>query len=145
MLQSTVDFFNYTTFLENYSEKSGGALYVSQSKIKVLGNISIKNNSASTSGGGAFLYLSSFFCRGNCTFSGNIACKTGGGVHAAATSISIGYSVINEYKISLILANNRAENGGGLYLEANSKLTGTESRYSRYEIGFIQNTAESDS
>ena len=99
VLQNTIDFFNYTTFLENYSEKSGGALYASQSKIKVFGNISIKNNSASKSGGGAFLYLSSFVCRGNCTFSGNTACKTGGGVHAVATSISIGYSVINEYKI----------------------------------------------
>ena len=144
VLQNTIDFFNYTTFLENYSEKSGGVLYASQSKIKVFGNISIKNNSASKSGGGAFLYLSSFVCRGNCTFSGNTTCKTGGGVHAVATSISIGYSVINEYKSSLILANNRAENGGGLYLEANSKLTGTESRSSPYEIGFIQNTAESD-
>ena len=58
--------------------------------------------------------------------------------------MSVKLEVIWYYQTSLILSNNRAEKGGGLYLESNSKLTGTESKYSHYEISIIQNTAETD-
>ena len=143
VIQSTVVFNGNAEFLENYSQKSGGALYASQSKITILGNISVMNNFAN-SGGGAFFYLTTFVCRGNCTFSGNRAYKRGGGIHAIGTLISVSYSGKKDYQTSLILTGNQANKGGGLYLEANSKLTGSESGYSRYEIGFIQNIADSD-
>ena len=60
VLQNALEFSDYTEFTENYSGKSGGTLYISQSKLRVLGNILVINNLASESGGGAFLHLTSF-------------------------------------------------------------------------------------
>ena len=131
--------------LENYSQKSGGALYASQSQVTIAGNLSVMNNIANNkSGGGAFLYMTHFFCRGNCTFSGNRAHQKGGGIYAVGTLISVSYSSKHDYEISLILIGNQAEKGGGLYIQANSKLTGIASGYTGYEIGFIENIATED-
>jgi predicted outer membrane repeat protein len=130
--------------LENYSQKSGGALYASQSEVTIAGNISVINNVANKSGGGAFLYMTHFFCRGNCTFSGNTAYQRGGGIYAVGTLISASYSSKHDYEISLTLIGNRAEEGGGLYLQANSKLTGIANGYTGYEISFIENMATED-
>ena len=144
VIRSTVVFHGNTRFLENSSEKSGGAIYASQSKVTIVGNISITNNLAHKNGGGAFLYLTNFICRGNCTFSENTAYERGGAIYAVGTLISVSYSDENDYEVSLMLIGNEAEKGGGLYFEANSKLTGTASGYSGYDIGFIQNRAKKD-
>ena len=94
-------------------------------------------------GGGVFLFKSDFVCQNLCLISENTAEDHGGGIFA------FGSSIINRKKVgsqtkgnnSLIITQNTAKYGGGLSLEAYSKLYGIGENHYAYEIKFIRNSA----
>ena len=59
--------------------------------------------------------------KGNCIISGNDAMR-GGGIHATSSVVAIYQPNFYNQTWTLQFINNRAENGGGLYLELNAKL-----------------------
>ena len=81
-----------TTFKDNYSKNSGGAIYAVESYVRVYGAVSVEFNLAEDSGGGVYLYRSILSCKGNCSIEGNKVDQSegiGGGIHAISSSIQI--------------------------------------------------------
>ena len=113
--QSTVTFNGETSFLSNQANQ-GGAILATESTIMLYGTTTIANNTATDSGGGASLEQSDVDVKGSCFISNNSAMR-GGGVHARSSTITV-----HQSEGTLQFTNNRAENGGGLYLELNPKL-----------------------
>ena len=80
--------------MKNNHAENGGAIYITQSKLNVLGMVLLLNNSATDSGGGIYLYqselnsLESSILR----FSGNNATQKGGGIHATNSRIEVNYN-----------------------------------------------------
>ncbi len=147
VIRSTVVFWENTSFIDNNSTKSGGAIYSSESKITFLKYLLVANNTAGNSGGGAFLHLSTFICHGQCTFTGNKASVKGGGIHAISSVISLSSSIQKIYHAtvtSLSFIDNEAGSGGALYFELNSHLNCIVDRISQYSIVFDGNHAEHD-
>ena len=143
---SIIHFMGTTTFSENWSNVVGGAIWSSGSKLHAHCRIVITNNIAVKRGGGIFLHQSELDCH-NCTITGNHASDRGGGIHASSSIISVG----SEWKESewtgaknstLVFASNNANTGGGLSLEANSKLYAFGESDYWYDIVFKNNTAE---
>ena len=154
ILRSTVKFCGTTLLLENHSDKSGGALYVSESEIQVQGNLKVAKNSADN-GGGAFFYFSIISSSGKCIFTENEAKRFGGGIHAIGTTIILraNYEELITYRSicpsksnithSLLNFSGNAANcsGGAIHLEGNSKIFGFETGSFTYTIEFFQNKA----
>ena len=130
---------------------NGGAIHATESKVYVLGHLSIGNNVAAKSGGGVYLYRSELNHMGESKLeiSENSAMTKGGGVRAISSSIIATYN--NEgsdnENTALTFVNNTASRGGGVYLEANAKIYVIKKglRYTMsiqtYAINFIQNNA----
>ena len=146
IIQSTTIFHGTTYLVDNESEKSGGGLYVSDSDIKLYGNLMIARNVANN-GGGAFFYLTYLVCCGNLSFADNEAHNIGGGIYAISTVIVLTNSheavtsTSCEHSGFLSISNNKAWIGGGMYLAVNSKLHGVESRTFNYMVDFTSNNA----
>ena len=144
-VQSTIEIFNTTHFLDNYSTKSGGAIHSTESKITIYNTTLISNNTAENCGGGAFLLMSLLNCNGNCTFLGNSAKYCGGGIHTVSSVVSLSntkYHTIRYRYLSFI--ENRAELGGGIYFETNSKLNCIIDGADHQQIRFLRNKATND-
>ena len=144
-IHSRIQVYNGTTsFIENHSQRSGGALHFSGSKLSVRGNLVVANNTAD-SGGGAYMSLTKFICRGNCTFANNKVKRRGGGIHAISSEIILQSESMWRNlpcKCTILkIVNNSAEDGGGVCLEMNSRISGLDDRDYTYNISFIKNTA----
>ena len=114
--QSTITFNGETSLLNNKASQ-GGAILATESTIMLYGTTIISNNTATeSSGGGVSLEQSDIEIKGSCFISNNHAMR-GGGVHAKSSTITV-----HQQGGTLQFTNNRAENGGGLYLEVNTKL-----------------------
>ena len=131
---SRLTFQGHTTFTNNRA-KYGGAIYAiesfillaaknshlsqSNSTVSDLGTvISFQNNAATSSGGGMYLYRSTMVVRNaDYQFIANSAYEKGGGIYLAYSDIKLEVKTT-----SLVLTRNRAELGGGFYLEGNSRL-----------------------
>ena len=145
IFRSTMTLLGNNTLTENHSKAFGGAMYVSESMMFVYNNLTIANNTANDGGGGAYLYQTLLTCYGRCVFSGNRANTTGGGIHAVRTDIILrSESMWRPSKCKcglLILTDNKAEFGGGLYLEVKSKIYGLENKNYQYSIKLVGNVA----
>jgi predicted outer membrane repeat protein len=145
---SIITFTGASTLLNNQAE-DGGAIVAIDSHIIMWDEIMISSNIATSgSGGGIYLIQCDFFIHGNCNFYQNHASETGGGAYASSSSI-----VVQEQG-DLRFISNRAENGGGVYLEINSRLVtvskfpGIWSEEHEGENGFVMfvgNNAENGS
>lgn len=133
-IQSVMNFYGKSTLMFNRAA-IGGAVYSSESKLYVYtASVMILQNIAEDSGGGIFLHLSELNCQlgSNLTISGNIASHRGGGIHAISSMIkayvsynasSFNYNYCVGYSgAALYFIGNQAELGGGVCLDANSKL-----------------------
>ena len=121
-------FQNRTLFVQN-SAKYGGALFIVESTILLSAHLrnsedtkmTIANNTATIAGGAIYLYHSFLTIRGSyLNILGNTATDKGGGIHAINSDILIEFQNGNQ---SLVLAENRAQLGGGLYLVGASRLS----------------------
>ena len=136
--QSTVIFTGVST-LSNNQARRGGAILATRSKIMMHGETTIASNTAtesSGSGGCISLQQSDLEIKGNCIISHNHATK-GGGIHATSSTVAV-------YQPgTLQFLNNRAENGSGLYLEANPSLytLKTQASHDEYLLIFSSNHA----
>ena len=124
LFQSSVFFVGVSNLQHNHAE-NGGAIYSTDSKLYVNGDVFISYNTAAGNGGGVYLSTSELNCQHESTFMllNNTAVSKGGGLHAISSSIRAVSDVQSEYigaRIKII--RNVAKMGGGLSLEANAKL-----------------------
>ena len=140
------------TLIHN-SAMNGGALYATESRIDVNGELTVANNTAKDSGGGVYLYRSELNCEisSTITFAGNTAARKGGGLYAISSSVKVTYiRDLYTARSTLHFTGNKASNGGGVYLEANAKLyvikEGTTRGNPKHSssIFFVDNSADSN-
>ena len=144
IIQSTAKFLGNSSFLDNHSSKSGGALYITDTWMYIYGNLTVTGNRADKNGGGALFYGSLVFCSAECIFTNNIASCAGGAISAVDTLITLrndNYWPQSSSFGLLNISDNAAHIGGGIYLEINSKIYGFESNHFHYKIMFARNTA----
>ena len=147
---SRLTFLGNTLFVHN-SAKYGGALFAVESDITFMveqdhllhtflqSNITIRNNTATITGGGVYLYHSTMYIiKGHCFVTSNDGAGKGGGIHAINSDIKL-EPPDTDKNYSLVMAENRAQIGGGVYLEGASKLVVS---LSNSTIRFSRNTAE---
>ena len=104
--------------LVNNAARDGGAILATRSTLTMYSRTAIASNCAtnsSGSGGGIYLLQSEVEIIGDCNISNNHALK-GGGIHAISSTITV------HQQGNFNLINNVARNGGGMYLQVNSKL-----------------------
>ena len=130
--QSNVIFNGVCEMKENYAKK-GGAIYATQSKLHVNGELSVTNNRAANNGGGIYLHQSELICNLGSTTEilENHATGSGGGIYAVSSFIKVTakvfysqnqpMSLVRE-KAALRFLENTAAQGGGLSLNTDSKL-----------------------
>ena len=144
-IYSTIHIYGSTIFIENHSQMSGGAIHALGSDLNVTGSLIIFNNTADYGGGGAYFYLTDVDCYGNCNFTKNSASQTGGGLHMVSTTISLragwSHQQITQRKSMLIIDENEAMYGGGLYLEIDSRINVVNDGDFHYKIFFHGNKA----
>ena len=133
LFQSKLFFDGVYNLKHNHAE-NGGAIHSTESKLYVKGNVTIAHNTATGNGGGVYLSTSELKCQLNSTFIlwNNTASHKGGGLHAISSSIKAGLSnsqrYYNNIKSTIYtgarinITGNAAEKGGGLSLEANTKI-----------------------
>ena len=125
LFQSNV-FFDGVCNLECNHAENGGAIYSTESKLYVNGDVTITHNTATGNGGGIYLSTSELNCQQESALVllSNTASHKGGGLHAISSSIKAAssntYSRYTGARINII--GNTAERGGGLSLEGNAKL-----------------------
>ena len=116
--------------LQHNHAKNGGAIYSTESKIYMNGNVTIKRNTAIINGGGIYLSNCELNCQHNSILDivNNFAVHKGGGLHAVSSSIKSTSTLIYKYNTAkqysgtrMTFTRNSAEKGGGLSLEANAK------------------------
>ena len=131
--ESHLIFLTNTLFVHNRA-KYGGALFAVESVIMFMvrsdqllptflqPGVTISNNTATITGGGAYLYHSTLIVKyGHCFVTGNDGSGKGGGIHAINSDIKL-KPPNSDGNYSLVIEENKAQLGGGIYLEGASKL-----------------------
>ena len=134
LYQTTLRLQGEARFEHNRAE-IGGAIVATESEIYLSDQVYVTNNSASISGGGLYLSQSELFSlqESTLTISNNSATEKGGGIDVVSSSIKCivtgsqdtdeNGNMIEEYKGAILnITENTAQKGGGIYLEANSKV-----------------------
>ena len=105
--------------LSHNHAQSGGALYISQSKVHIYGEMTIAYNMATDYGGGISLHQCGLTCYRRCriNLTENTSGRKGGGIYATSSF----FSAENEAQV-MFKKNSANFTGGGIYLEQNSKL-----------------------
>ena len=119
ILQSTIYFNGSSYWLENNKRENGGAIYATQSQLRVNAPITIQNNRATENGGGVYLYQSEISCGQNCHLNihGNSAERRGGGIHAISSLIMLNAIQLSAQPRWIEFIGNTANEGGGILLE----------------------------
>ena len=113
------------TDISSNQADNGAGIYATESKVFISGKIAVVNNSATNSGGGIRLYKSELSLRHGSllTVKGNIAqYGRGGGIIATGSLIKIKLNQGNLANPFITLTENTAKEGGGVYLEMDSKV-----------------------
>ena len=112
-------------FMHNNASR-GGAILAIKSKLFVEGETTIANNTAINTGGGLYLEQTELNCRSHSVLKllQNSATANGGGIHSISSTVNVNYIVgsSNYLESSIYFIENRAKNGGGVFLEVNAKL-----------------------
>ena len=143
----------------NHAE-TGGAILAIESELFLSNQVYVINNSASISGGGLYLSQSELFSlqESALTIIGNSAAKNGGGINIVSSSIKCivtgsqdidqNGKIVEQYMGAILnFAENTAQKGGAIYLEANSKVTVLkdyifETDMKRSALNFVENSAQ---
>ena len=131
-----------TTLNDSTATNGGGVLSISSTIIlSNNGKLYVINNTATDTGGGIYLYHTKLYVQGTVYISGNRAKAFGGGVHCISSTIVL---IVNVNTTFIKLENNIANAGGGICLEASSKVyikQLSSKRSSTKPIQYIRNTA----
>lgn len=121
LFQSQLALLGDTQIAHNKAQM-GGAFHATESGMNIRGKLTIANNTAAENGGGIYLYQSELTCTniGSIKIRWNEANENGGGIYAVGSSLRV---IVHSIQSSLLdIVNNKAKNGGGLYLEMDAKL-----------------------
>ena len=127
--------------LMNNSADNGGALFISESRFSINGDITISNNQAKQSGGGIHQYQSRLNIQGTCSISNNTANHGGGGIYAISSTITL-EDQQDSRSTSLLFFSNKAVFGGAFYLSTNTKVYVLLIASSVHQTAFIDNNAD---
>ena len=122
--QSEVTFKGISSLKYNRAS-TGGTLHATEAKLYIYGTVTIANNTALQNGGGIYLYQSELTCQRKSMLKllGNIAMEKGGGIHAVGSLIKVKVPVAKSLKYSMLnFMINKADKGGGIFLEMDSKV-----------------------
>ena len=128
--------------LINNSADNGGAMFISESRFSVNGDIMISKNKAKQSGGGIHLYQSRLNIQGTCSISNNIASQGGGGIYAISSTVTLEDRQCSQTVTSLTFHSNQAKHGGAFFLSTNTRVYALLIASSVHQIHFIENTAD---
>ena len=128
--------------LINNSADNGGAMFISESRFSVNGDITISKNKAKQSGGGIHLYQSRLNIQGTCSISNNIASQGGGGIYAVSSTVTLEDRQGSLTVTSLTFNSNQAKHGGAFFLSTNTRVYALLIASSVHQIHFIENTAD---
>ena len=128
--------------LINNSADNGGAMFISESRFLVNGDITISKNKAKQSGGGIHLYQSRLNIQGTCSISNNIASQGGGGIYAVSSTVTLEDRQGSLTVTSLTFHSNQAKHGGAFFLSTNTRVYTLLIASSVHQIHFIENTAD---
>ena len=123
VIQSEIKF-DGNTLLRKGRAESGGALKAMDSKVHIHGNVTIANNTATEAGGGIYLYHSELNIWKSSALNiwNNTATEKGGGIYAISSVIKVKHPSVNHTSSSLHFDSNQAMNGGGLFMEMDTKI-----------------------
>ena len=122
--QSEITFGGITSLIHNRA-RTGGSIHATEAKLRIYSTVIIANNTALQSGGGVYLYQSELTCQRKSTLklSENIAMEKGGGIYAVGSLIKVKVPTAKPLKYSMLnLISNKADKGGGIFLEMDSKV-----------------------
>ena len=159
--RSKVIFEGTTLITNNYSE-NGGAIRSTNSEIMMIGNNTISENTVNGNGGGVYLVSSEFICNINCSFIKNRAAGKGGGIFTSSSMAIVDADYTFEVEDVVFenfdflrheweFSNNKAKEGGAIYLEHNSRIVIRDLKHSfevakvqddRIVLWFLQNVAD---
>ena len=128
--QSYIIVFSKECFLIHNHAENGGAIFAIESKLFIYGDLTLTANMATVSGGGVYLHQSELNCKGYSKMEllDNKGAFAGGGLYATSSDLKIDFGIdgsihYNNYTGSSIhFTRNSARMGGGIYLEAGSKI-----------------------
>ena len=120
------------------SALNGGGIMATSSRVEISGIFNLSNNYALAGGGGLYLYHSQVIVsQGHVSIVNNKALDKGGGIHDIGSSLIV--VTRNKENSAVYFLSNKAEIGGGICMEASSKLyTTTDSQ----AIYFVKNRAD---
>ena len=154
--QSEIFFHDYTRIFDNFAG-NGGAVLAIKSKINVLGQIMVANNTAAENGGGIYLQQSELECLklSVLNLTENHANERGGGVYAFSSIIKVTYHYdfiqpAHKYKGAKLQFNqNKARLGGGIFLQSYAQVYTLDKFHAfstpldiAYAYIFVNNSAE---
>ena len=158
--QTTLTLHGMARFVNNHAE-FGGAIVARESEVYLNDEVHVLNNSASVTGGGLYLSQSQLISHleSNVTISNNYATESGGGLHAVSSLIKCIVSGSQYYTdpngkqtekctgAIVYITENSAQKGGGIYLEAYSKIIiqndcTFETIFKQSVMNFIGNSAQ---
>ena len=119
-VQSNI-FFHGECTIKGNEAMSGAGIHATESKLYILGYLTVSENTATDSGGGIYLFQSEvmLFQVGTLTLFGNTAIERGGGLYASSSYLKLPNF---EDHVPTYVTENSARLGGGMYLEVNTKL-----------------------
>ena len=130
LFKSLVIFGGSTYLFHNYAE-DGGAIHAVNSEVHIYGDTSITSNTANKTGGGVYLFQSVTNFQGNHSVRmlKNEAGEKGGGMHAVNSTLNVEAHFYGRDSTThsltgstLTFIENKATNGGGLYMDVYTKL-----------------------
>ena len=122
--KSTVNISGGTISNHTSTKLNGGGIYaINSSSVSMSGGL-IESNTTTGNGGGIYLESSNASITGG-EINLNTATGDGGGIYVNSSSelTSFSGSVVDSVGYSALVSNNKAQNGGGIYLPANSNTT----------------------
>lgn len=118
-----------TTFISNSCNSAGGAVNIaSGGQVRVLENVNFINNTANLAGGAIAFEANSRLpevWRGG-QITGNSALVAGGAIYIVGALPSLTFSLCSEFEAcfgNLIISRNKANKGGGIYIEDASSVS----------------------
>ena len=130
---------------ENFAQY-GGAVFSNSSRLYISNDVAMTNNTAEASGGAAYLSNSKLTCQGgsNLSLETNTAKGQGGGIYSTNSTLIINSTIQNLHitSASINFVENHGKEGGGLYLHWGSIISIINFQMSNTSaVYFINNTA----